>query len=275
MAQLWGTRPDEFFRAAGALEALGFDGIDINLGCPVRKIRAAGACSALIRDRGLTAEIISATTAGSSLPVSVKTRIGFDKVETDAWCGFLLSQGLAALTVHGRTALQMSEGWADWREIGRVVRMRDSIAPGTVVIGNGDVRSLAHATRLVEQVNVDGVMFGRGIFSDPLLFGRMTDHAAGVSPNGIEIPSWAHEPLTVRLGYLKEHILEWDAVWGDQRNWEILKKFFKNYVTPPGFLHAPERDYVRGATDLLDELYQTRAIPDALALIAGFRAKAA
>jgi len=264
VAQLWGTRPEEFYRAARALAELGFNGIDLNFGCPVKKIRAAGACSALIANRPLAAEIIAAVREGGPLPVSAKTRVGLDQIRTEEWCGFLLEQGLAALTVHGRIAAQMSEDWADWREVARVVRLRDEIAPGTLILGNGDVRSLAHGRRLVEQTGADGVMVGRGIFWDPLLFtrgpivGGRPSEGASVLIDGVDADPWGATPLHERLDYLEAHLQEWHTVWGNRRNWEILKKFFRNYL--------------RGdRSGLLERLYAAQTVDEALRAIAASR----
>lgn len=264
-AQIWGTREDEFRMAATALDAAGFDAIDINMGCPVRKIRAHGACSALIGEPGEARRLISAVLSETSLPVSVKTRIGLDRPETERWAATLLESGIAALTVHGRTADQMSEGWADWREVAKVVRLRDRISPHTVIIGNGDVRSLAHGQRLVEQTGVDGVMFGRGIFGDPLLFAREAAR---------DLPLWIEMPLAARMRYLGDHLTEWEATWGQRRNYEVLKKFFRNYVTPVPVdaIHDQRRDGDRASRRdgeaLLAALYTTHTSAEALALLA-------
>lgn len=223
VAQIWGTRPDEFRAASAALEALGFDGIDINMGCPAWKVRKAGACSALIANRRLAAELIAACRGGSSLPVSLKTRIGITVPETEEWCRFLLEQDVEAITLHGRVADQMSEGWADWREVRRVVEIRDRMGVSTAIIGNGDVCSLDHAYRLVEQTGVDGVMIGRGVFYDPLLFAR----DGAVAP-----PPWEEFPLAERVRYLAEHLREYHHEWQGQRSFEVLKKFFRNYFLP-------------------------------------------
>ena len=248
VAQLWGTRPEEFRRAARALETLGFDGVDINMGCPVRKIRKARSGAALIDDHGRAGEIIQACREGSSLPVSVKTRIGVERPVTERWCAFLLGQSVDALTVHPRTALQMSDDWADWREMKRVVALRNEIAPGTVILGNGDVGSLAHARRLSEQTGVDGVMVGRGIFRDPWLFAR--DAAPG-------LPPWVEAAWETRLSAATEHIERYTMRWGGSRNYEVLKKFYRNYVP----LHCAE-----GRT-LLERLYATRNAHTALRII--------
>lgn len=276
-AQLWGTRPEEFFRAAEAVEALGFDGIDLNFGCPARKIRKAGACSALIGTPKLAGEIISACRSGSSLPLSVKTRVGLDRVVTEEWIGFLLDQRLNAITCHGRIADEMSESWADWREVRRAVAMRDRsdarAADGTrtVIIGNGDVRSIEHGRRLAETTGADGIMIGRGVFTDPLVFSRIgsaggntgvagptqanTAHTDASAPPHTP-PSWVDIPLCERLSLLREHVEAFTEHWGDRRNYEVLKKFYRNYATPDA----------RGRS-VLEQLYASAGAEEALAII--------
>lgn len=244
IAQLWGTRPEEFLQAAAAIEELGFDGIDLNMGCPVKKIRKAGACSALIGNPSLAAEIITACREGSQLPLSVKTRIGLDRPRTEEWCGFLLEQSPDALTIHPRTADQMSEGAADWKEIARVVALRSPASP-TVILGNGDVTDLAHGRHLVEESGADGFMVGRGIFADPLLF---------VDPRLLTAPALHTPEMERRLAYLVEHIMDFTSFWRDQRNYEVLKKFFRNYVL------ADE--------SLLEQLYATASAAEALEALA-------
>ncbi|MEX2443034.1 MAG: tRNA-dihydrouridine synthase family protein [Alkalispirochaeta sp.] len=246
IAQIWGTRPEEFLPAVTAIEQLGFDGIDLNMGCPVKKIRKVGACSALIGNPSLAAEIISACREGSALPLSVKTRIGLDKPRTEEWCGFLLEQHPDALTVHPRTADQMSEGAADWNEIRRVVALRNADS-ATIILGNGDVTDLAHGRRLVAESGADGFMVGRGIFADPLLF---------VEPDLRSAP-WgesAEQERERRLTYLAEHIVEFTRFWGENRNYEILKKFFRNYA--------------RQDEALLERLYATASASQALEVLA-------
>jgi tRNA-dihydrouridine synthase len=250
IAQIWGTRPEEFLEAAAAVEALGFDGIDLNMGCPVKKIRKAGACSALIGTPSLAAEIISACREGSGLPLSVKTRIGLDRPRTEEWCGFLLEQHPDALTVHPRTADQMSEGHADWREVRRVVAMR---APqsNTVILGNGDITDAPHAERLVLDSGADGYMVGRGIFANPLFF---VDPKLQNDPS-FDMREWSSHPKQqVRLTYLAEHIAEFATYWGATRNYEVLKKFFRNYVLPD--------------EELLERLYVTTSASEALDVLA-------
>ena len=248
IAQIWGTRPEEYRRAAAALEHLGFDGIDLNMGCPAKKIRKAGACSALIGNPALAVEIIAACREGSSLPLSVKTRIGLAQTQTERWLSLLLEQRLDAVTVHPRVADQLSEGSADWSELTTVVSLRDQIAPATVILGNGDCRGVEDARRRVTETGVDGVMFGRGIFADPLLFAR---------PQSPGLPPWPELPLEERLRYLREQIVTYTAEWGTGRNYEVLKKFFRNYVFTGSSAEAA----------LLEALYATHTHEEALRLL--------
>ena len=247
VCQLWGTRPQEFERAAQVVAQLGFDAIDLNMGCPAAKIRKKGACSQLIAQPQTAAEIIAACRAGCDLPLSVKTRVGLDRVITEQWCGFLLEQQLDAVILHGRTADQMSEGHADWTQVACAVRLRDAIAPQTIVVGNGDVTGPADARERIVASGADGAMVGRGVFGDPLLFARWSNP---------EVPRFSDLSPTLRLRYLAEHIGEYDRTWGTRRSYEVLKKFFKNYV-----YGAPE------SQALLDRLYATHEATAALQLI--------
>ncbi len=129
VAQIWGITPEDYYQSAAKILELGFDGIDINMGCPVKNVIAQGACSALIKNPVLASEIIQAVKEGSQnqIPVSVKTRIGFEKIETEKWAGFLLSQDLQALTIHGRTVKEESKVPCHWDEIGKVVTINNQI----------------------------------------------------------------------------------------------------------------------------------------------------
>jgi len=142
IAQIWGTTPESYFNAAQELQKRNFDGIDINMGCPVPKIIKKGCCSALINDHTKAKEIIDATRSGAGkLTLSVKTRIGFKTIVTDEWIGFLLEQNLDALTIHGRTTKELSSVPNHWDEIGKAVALKNRIAPHTIILGNGDIMS--------------------------------------------------------------------------------------------------------------------------------------
>jgi tRNA-dihydrouridine synthase len=150
IAQIWGIHPKSYYESAKKIATMGFDGIDINMGCPQRDVIKSGACSALIRNHKLTKEIIEATKDGAGdLPLSVKTRIGFSEIQTEDWCRFLLEQNLAALTIHARTVKEQSLVPAHWEEVTKVVALRDKINKQTLIIGNGDVIDRADGLKKV------------------------------------------------------------------------------------------------------------------------------
>ncbi|MFW5849709.1 MAG: tRNA dihydrouridine synthase [Spirochaetota bacterium] len=228
IVQIWGTDPEAYRRAAGRLAEMGFDGIDINMGCPVRKIRKKGACSALILQPKLAAELIAAAREGArGLPVGVKTRIGYAAPRTEQWIGHLLEQRLDALTVHGRCAEQESEGPVDWDEIARAAAIGRDLGVDTAVLGNGDVTSRAEIRERSKRYGLDGVMVGRGVFADPYVF----------SANG-RAGRFGSAPAHEKVELLLRHLRLYRSVWGDTRNYEILKKFYKVYVA--GFPGAEE-----------------------------------
>lgn len=217
IAQLWGDNPDNYFTIAQELASMGFDGIDINMGCPIHKKVRRGACSGLINFPDRASEIIKATQEGSSgLPVSVKTRCGISTWVTEKWVSHLLTHNLAALTLHGRIAKEMSHFPARWDEIAKAVSLRDAIAPQTKIIGNGDVSSYQDGLDKIQEYGVDGVMIGRGIFKNPWVFDPETDPTT--------------KTLADRMELLKYHVELFESTWGTRKNFHLLKKFFKIYV---------------------------------------------
>jgi tRNA-dihydrouridine synthase len=243
IAQIWGTDPAAYQAMAADLAGLGFDGIDINMGCPVRDIVKRGACSALIDNPKLAARIIRAVKAGAGeLPVSVKTRIGTREIKTEEWLSVLLAEDLAAITVHGRTAAEMSKVPAHWDEIAKAVALRDRLAPQTRIIGNGDVRDRAHGLELVAQTGVDGIMIGRGIFQDPFAF----------AASDVDRSPRAMGELLLR------HLDLYDSTWGDAKNFHVLKRFFKVYLS--GF---------DGANALRQRLMETGSADEVRRIMAG------
>ena len=221
IAQIWGANPEHYEIMSRDIVELGFDGIDINMGCPIKDVVKTGACSALIENHELAGEIIQAVKTGckEKLPVSVKTRIGFNKIDTENWCGFLLEQNIDALIIHGRTKKDMSKVPANWDEITKVVKLRDKISPKTVIIGNGDILTRVDGIEKAKESGVDGVMIGRGIFQDFFVFADSRDE----------------HNLTEMLGILKEHVLLHRKLLSGNR-FEPLKKFVKMYVR--GFSNA-------------------------------------
>lgn len=217
IAQLWGMKPENYEKTTSELVGMRFDGVDLNMGCPVRNVIKLGACSALINDRELSAEIISATKKGANgrIPVSVKTRVGFSEVDM-SWVEFLLEQEIDALTVHGRTTKQQSKVPNDWSLIGETVKIRDRIASETVIIGNGDVISRQRGEELAQEYGVDGIMIGRGVFKDPYVFS--------------ENSPWKRMSSEEKIRLYIKHIKLFEKEWGGQKNPVGLKKFAKVYI---------------------------------------------
>lgn len=247
VAQIWGNKPEKFYQTAQYIaQHCKIDGIDINMGCPARNVVGHGSCSALIDQPALAAEIIQATREASALPLSVKTRIGFKSVATERWIGHLLQQPLDALVVHGRIQKQMSEGLADWGEIAKAVKLRNTLGAHVKIIGNGDVHTLSEAAAKVKQFGVDGVMIGRGIFKNPWLFGTETSIAQ-----------------SQKIEALIHHIEVFDQVWGNTKNFALLKRFFKIYLQE-----------FEGASALRHQLMQANSATEALEKVALYRAGA-
>lgn len=217
VAQIWGSDPEKFFNASQIIKKMGFDGIDINMGCPEKSVVKRGMCSALINNQELAAKIIRAVKDGGGLPVSVKTRIGFRKIQTEEWLGFLLKQDLDALIIHGRTVSEMSKVPAHWDEIGKAVKLRDQINPETLIIGNGDVVSYEDGIEKVKTYGVDGIMIATGIFKNLWIFDKSGE---------------LHDlSLKQRLEQLLKHTRLFVKTWGEKKSFAILKKFFKCYLS--------------------------------------------
>ena len=170
VAQIWGGEPGDMEQFAAHCMELGFDGIDINMGCPAKSaIKSGGA--ALIRQPDVAvAAIAAAKTAG--LPVSVKTRLGYTYVdEWREWLTTILQQDIVNLTIHLRTKKEMSKVPAHYELIDDIIKLRDEIAPQTLLTINGNIRDRAHGEELARQhPGINGLMIGRGIFSDPFCF---------------------------------------------------------------------------------------------------------
>jgi len=232
VAQIWGTNPKNFYTVARLVKDLGFDGIDINMSCPVRDVMKVGSGAAFINTPALAAEVIAATKEGAGgLPVSVKARIGVSKVVTGEWIGFLLKQNLGAISIHGRTAKEMSKVPAHWDEIGKAVKLRDRLAPETVIIGNGDILNRQQAREAHDAYGVDGVMIGRGVFANPWVFEKTSaTHTAAES-----------------LALLVAHTKLYTDTYPGERPFVSMRKYFKMYV----------RSFY-GANILLKQLMETK-----------------
>lgn len=243
VAQIWGSKPDEFRQMAHGLKEMGFAGIDINMGCPDKSVVKGGAGSALIRTPELAAELIAAAKE-SGLPVSVKTRLGYTHTaELTEWLSHILRQDIVNLTIHLRTRKEMSKVPAHYELIGEIKKLRDEIAPQTLLTINGDIRDRQHGEELVKQYGVDGIMIGRGIFHNPFAFEtEPKQHSKN------ELLELLHLHLDLFDKYSSEL---------EPRRYEPLKRFFKIYV----------RDFP-GASELREKLMHTKTTAEARAILA-------
>jgi nifR3 family TIM-barrel protein len=227
VAQLFSSNPDKMREAAALIVKLGFDGLDINMGCPDRSIEKQGAGAAHIKNPALAKEVIRAAMEGvdGKIPISVKTRIGYNKNELDTWVPELLSTGIAALTIHARTRKEMSKVPARWEHVKKAVEIRDSLQGAgstgknrTLIFGNGDALDWADGEAKARAAGADGVMFGRAIFGNPWLFNKNNPAA-----DATDIPE--------RLRVMLEHTEAFEELLGDVKHFAIMKKHYKAYVT--------------------------------------------
>ena len=235
VAQIWGGKPENIEGAAKLVRDLGFDGLDINMGCPDRGVEKQGGGAGLIRQHDLAREIIEAATKGADpLPVSVKTRIGYDKIDFE-WLKMLMSSGIAALTLHLRTRKEMSKVPAHWELLGQLCGRVPVLTPSDIgyanmasrrgqdsttklassyIIGNGDVLDLADAREKAVRFGADGVMLGRAIFGNPWLFSKRGK------------PEWS-EVFSVMI----YHSRLFEEIYVGVKSFALMRKFFGAYVS--------------------------------------------
>jgi tRNA-dihydrouridine synthase len=243
VAQIWGTNPEYFEFMAKGLAEQGFAGIDINMGCPAKDVVKTGAGSGLIRDPEHAAELIVAAKK-SGLPVSVKTRLGDLKPEEwQDWLTHILKQDIVNLTIHLRTRKEMSKVSAHFELIHEIKKLRDKIAPQTLLTINGDIRDREHGLELVKEYGVDGIMIGRGIFSDPFAFAKEDRNHSKEELLGL---------LTMQLDLFDKYSVDLEP-----RKFDPLKRFFKIYV----------RNF-EGAAELRDAMMHTKTTDEVRTLLA-------
>ncbi|MSU75068.1 MAG: tRNA-dihydrouridine synthase [Candidatus Magasanikbacteria bacterium] len=271
VAQIFGSKPDNFYKTALLIQELGFDGIDINMGCPDRNVEKQCAGAAMMKNPKLAQECVAATKRGAGkLPISIKTRLGFNKNELDTWLPTLLETDVSAITIHARTRKEMSQVPARWEEIARAVAIRDKFdnsSNKTLIIGNGDVIDIADAKQKIVATGCDGVMIGRGIFGNPWLFRNCHSEAqtiprlggvgvgetlrgqhspASPTPGREAFPAQAGNwpspatevDIAEKLRVMVEHTKLFEKLLGDKKNFHIMKKHYKAYVN--GFAGAKE-----------------------------------
>lgn len=241
VAHIWGDKPEFFRQMSIGMAEMGFKGIDINMGCPVPNVASRGKGSGLILRPEAAAEIIQAAKAGG-LPVSVKTRLGYSELEEwRDWLTHVFEQDIANLSIHLRTRKEMSQADAHWELIPEIKKLRDEIAPNTLLTINGDIPDRETGLKLVEQYGVDGVMIGRGIFKNPFAFEK-------------EPREHGSEEL---LDLLKLHLDLHDKYLEElPRSMSGLHRFFKIYVK--GF---------RGAGELRNQLMNTKSTAEVRELL--------
>lgn len=233
VAQIFGAKPDKFIETASFLAGLGFDGIDINMGCPDKNIIKGGSCAALFKTPELAREIIERAKAGSNgLPVSIKIRIGDTKVDWENWISTLLKAKPAAISIHLRTRKEMSKVPAHWElmnDIVTLIQRSIRVEDRPLIVGNGDVLTLGEAKQKVANTGCDGIMIGRGIFQNPWLFAN-------------DIPP--EHSLQEKAQLLLLHAQLYEKYFAGVKPFEPLKRFYKIYIN--GF---------DGASELREELY--------------------
>jgi len=247
VAHIWGDKPEHFQEMSIGMAEMGFKGIDLNMGCPVANVASKGKGSGLILRPETAAEIIQAAKAGG-LPVSVKTRLGYYEIdEWRDWLRHVFEQDIANLSIHLRTRKEMSKVDAHWELIEEIKKLRDEIAPNTLLTINGDIPDRKTGLELAEKYGIDGVMIGRGIFHNPFAFEK-------------EPREHTSKEL---LGLLRLHLALFNKYSKDEdRQYKPLRRFFKIYVRG-----------IRGASELRHQLMQTQTTDEALALLDDFEAR--
>ncbi len=254
VAQIFGARPENFEKTARLCVELGFDAIDINMGCPEANINKQGACAELIRNPELAKEIIYATKAGAGdLPVSVKTRIGYNAIDLESWTATLLETRPAAITFHWRTKKEMSKVDAHWDLAHIPVAMAKGT--GVKIFGNGDVKDLADARAKVAEYGVDGVMLGRAIFGNPWLFAET-------------IPT-LEEKLRVMIEHTK---LYYDLYCPGETNQKLFKGHTKSFALMKKHYSAYVRGF-DGASELRAKLMEAENPTEVETIVENFLKK--
>lgn len=245
VAHIWGDKPEYFKQMSIGMAKKGFRGVDINMGCPALNVAPKGKGCGLIHHPEVAADIVQAAKAGG-LPVSVKTRLGYTDVdEWHDWLTHLLKQDIVNLSIHLRTKKEMSDVDAHWELIPEIKKLRDRVAPDTLLTINGDIPDRQTGLELAQQYDVDGVMIGRGIFKNPFAFQKHPKEAS--SKELLDL-------LRLHLDLFDKYSKEFEP-----RPFKPLRRFFKIYVR--GF---------RGASELRNELMSTTSTDEVRALLNDF-----
>ena len=220
VAQIFSANPSHIASAIDVVLGLGFDGVDINMGCPDKSVEKQGAGSALIKNPNLAQEIIRSAkkSIGSTSAISVKTRIGYNDISLD-WIKIVLTENPDALTIHLRTRKELSDYPAHWELMPEIIKLRDELSPNTVIIGNGDVKSMEDAREKAKKYGCDGVMVGRGLFGTPDFFSNEAKTRCFDSDCKINM-------LIEHIGLFNKYLLS-----KNYKGYHVMKKHFKAYVS--------------------------------------------
>jgi nifR3 family TIM-barrel protein len=248
VAQFFGSKPENFLECAKLAKEMGFDGFEINMGCPDKSVMKQGAGAMLMKKPKLVREIIRAAkkgaeSAGWRMPVSVKTRIGFNKNEIETWLPELLAEKPAVIIIHGRTKKEMSAVPAHWDVIARAVEIAKG--SGVLIMGNGDATSLEDGIKKAKESGVDGIMVGRGIFGNPWFF----------NPNIKDIS--VENKLYAMIEHTK--LFEKELSSKGIKGFHVMKKHFKAYAS--GF---------DGAKEIRAKLMETNSAKEAEKIVRDF-----
>jgi nifR3 family TIM-barrel protein len=296
VAQLYGKDPDLFYRAAHAVCELGFDGVDINMGCPSKNVASSGSGAGLIRTPDLAQAIIQATRRGIEdwaggqtleqagfkparvaaiqrlndrragarpparrpIPVSVKTRLGYESVTVETWVEHLLREQPAAISLHGRTLQQMYRGTADWSAIARAAALAKGT--GTLLLGNGDVQDLDEVVRRVRETGVDGVLVGRAVLGAPWFFRTKEAARACTYRDGADPVRGESVSIEERFAILLDHARQFQALCGRDQ-FHRMRKHLGWYCK--AFPHAAA---------LRARMFRVSCVEEVEAVIADYRA---
>jgi tRNA-dihydrouridine synthase len=243
--QLWGNVPEYYIETVKYIKTLKPEGIDINIGCSVRDVLSSGRCSALIKEPSLVKDIVEAVKQeAGNIPVSVKTRLGYDKVDLEDWVPFLLSLKLDLITMHGRISKEGYSTPSRWDDIAKCAKLRDEISPDTILIGNGDVKTHQQGLEYVKKFGVDGFMVARAILNNPWLY----------SARDVEEIS-----LQERKDVLIKHLKLFEKTWDGNKPFNSQKKYIKAYIS----------DFV-GANEVRKILMDSNSVEEAIKIINNF-----
>jgi len=247
IVQIFGKKPEHFLSAAKVVEEMGADGIDINMGCPAAKVVSSCHGSALIRDPVLASELVRATKEAVRIPVSVKTRLGWESPDTlIPFCRALVDAGIDALAIHGRTYKEQYSGCAHWEPM---YALKDVIS--VPVIGNGDILTAQDALEKIG--NLDGVMVGRGTFGNPWV---MRDICDAFASHALSMPTRDRLTFAQKVPLILEHCALAIELKGEERGMLEMRKHLASYVKG-----------IEGARELRAQLVRVETLAEAEKLL--------